>query len=233
MPSSVGQRGTTLALLEILDIHLECRLNLRGACRTRRPALVVVHKREPREVGAVIATHLVEELVGLGDNPDSLAPLVIHNREDPGAHLAVDAANVAALEADDVTAEDRLHAEVELWEHLTRLALNGARVELHRESRGVVERSPGSVHRVLREGSDVEVRLHPGVRRNLDQLDRGASFALDRLNLIALGANHETDVAVQEVVSSVKHELLSSHNVLKVRVCCEVDLVYCLYVPNQ
>lgn len=217
VPSSVGQRGTTLALLEILDIHLECRLNLRGACLARRPALVVVHKREPREVGAVIATHLVEELVGLGDNPDSLAALVVHNREDPGAHLAVDAANVAALEADDVTAEDRLHAEVELWEHLTRLALNGARVELHRESRGVVERSPGSVHRVLREGSDVEVRLHPGVRRNLDQLDRGASLALDRLNLVALGANHETDVAVQEVVSSVKHELLSSHNVLKVR----------------
>ena len=216
-PGSVGHFGTSLALLKILDIDLESPLNLLGASLARRPALVVVHKREPREVGAVIATHLEEKHLGLGDNPDSLATLVVHNREDPGAHLAVDTANVAALVPDDVTAEDRLHAEVVLREALLVLALNGARVQLRSESRGVVESIPGGVHRVLREGSDVEARLHPRIRRDLDQLDRGATLALDRLNLVALGANHETDVAVREVVSSIKHELLSSHNVLKVR----------------
>ena len=235
MPGSVGHCGTSLALLKILDIELESPLNLLGARLARRPALVVVHKREPREVGTVIATHLEEKHLGLGDNPDSLTTLVVYNREDPGAHLAVDAANVAALVPDDVTAEDRLHAEVVLREALLVLALNGARVKLRSESRGVVESTPGGIHRVLREGSDVEIRLHPRIRRDLDQLDRGATLALDRLNLVALGANHETDVAVREVVSSVKHKLLSSHNVLKVRkrVCLEVDLLYCLYVPNQ
>ena len=211
MPGSVGQRGTTLALLDIVRVDMERGLNLLGARLARRPALVVVHKREPREVGAVVATHLVEQHVSLGDNPDCLATLVIHNREDPGAHLVVDAANVTALVPDDVTAENRLHPEVELREPLLVLALNGARVELHREGRRVVERRPGSVDRVLRERSDVEVGHHPGVRRNLDQLDRGARLALDRLNLVALGANHEPDVAVREVVSSVKHELLGSH----------------------
>ena len=211
MPGGVGHRGTSLALLQIVHVDLESTLDLLGARLARRPALVVVHKSEPREVFAIVTTHLEEKHLGLGDNPDSLATLVVHNREDPGAHLAVDAANVAALVPDNVTAENRLHPEEILREPLLVLALNGPRVELHRESRRVVDRRPGSVDRVLRERGDVEVGHHPGVRRNLDQLDRGARLALDRLNLVALGANHKPDVAVQEVVSSVKHELLGSH----------------------
>ena len=213
MPGSVGHFGTSLALLEILDVHLEGRLNLLGARLTGRPALVVVHKCEPRKVGAVIATHLEEKHLGLGDNPDSLATLVVHNREDAGTHLAVDAADVAALVADNVAAEDRLDAEEELGEPLLVLALNRARVELHREVRGGVKLSPRGVHRIHRERGDVEVRLHTRFGGGLDKLDGGARLALNGVKLVALGADDKPDVALEKVVAGVEHKCVGRHYV--------------------